>query len=64
MYYNVYVLVSIFLGILVGNLILGFETLHPGYVTSLLGHRVVANQTWVHSGQQNLFNKEPTVCCG
>jgi hypothetical protein len=43
MYYNVYVLVSIFLGILVGNLILGFETLHPGYVSSSLGHRIVTN---------------------
>ena len=30
MYYNVYILVSIFLGILIGNLLLGYETLYPG----------------------------------
>ena len=30
MYYNVYILVCIFLGVLVGNLVLGYETLHQG----------------------------------
>lgn len=35
MYYNVYILVCIFLGVLIGNLILGYETLHVGYVPRL-----------------------------
>lgn len=64
MYYNVYVLVSIFLGILVGNLILGFETLHPGYVSSLLGRRIVTNQTLFIVASRTSSTRSPQSAAG